>query len=1306
MAHRRPTYQELEARLAEAEALVKSLRSQQADDSEQGQLPSASERELAAIFDGTPIPMILVDGQRRVHLANRAAAEAGMRTRDEMIGLRGGEALRCLHALDDPKGCGFGPSCETCRVRLLATETLETGKIHRRVEATYELAHDGDRRQMHVLVSSTPLDLPRDDRVLVCIEDVSEPKRTQEALQKAHDELEKRVESRTAHLAAVNRELQQEIAEHRDALERVRLLSSVVKQSSEGIAVADMDGHLLFVNEAFARIHGYAAHELIGKHLRVFHVEEQMPAVERANRILRETGEFSGEIWHVRRDGQVFPTLMHNSLLRDESGNPVGMIGTIRDITELKRVENQVRAERDLAIALTSTTRLDEGLRRCLSAAIEISDMDCGGIYLVDETSGALHLACDQGLSPEFINAVSRFPADSANAQLVQKGESVFSDVRMLGLPPTDEAARKEKLHAAAVLPLLHDNHAIACMNVGSHWLDEVPQYARDALELVAAQSASVIARLKSERALAESEERYRLLAENATDVIWTCDLDFRCTYVSPSVESMKGHTVEEVIRQTLDEVFVPASAALIRKMVAETLAAAEEEPEILRQPITVELEENCKDGSTVWTEVNASFLLGDDGGPIGIIGVTRDITERKRMEEALRETEQRYREIVDNVQDAVFTIALDGTISFLNPAWEAITGLPRADWVGRSFVSLVHSDDRSLTTERFETASRGESPAPYQMRFKTGSDEYKIGHFVIAPRFKDGEAVAVVGICRDITEHKWTEEELSRKAAVLQAINDVFRETLTCETEEQLGKACLAVAERLTGSEFGFLGELNREGLMDTIAISNPGWDACNLAVSDARYLTKNMPLRGIDRSTLREERSRIVNQEQIATHPDRLGVPDGHPPITAFLGVPLKHQEKTIGMIGLGNKPSGYDANDEEAVKDLSVAIVEALRNKRTEASQAKSEQKFRGLAERSFDLVFMTDAQGVITYVSPATRRILSAAPDEVIGRHFIEFLAESEVPRVSQLFAQRLKGKDVGIIEMEVIAREGKRRFVELNSALVMEGSEAVGTQGVIRDVTNRKLAEEQLREREKELVHLGRLSTMGEMAAGIAHELKQPLCAITNYATATSFRLQDATADSQELTDLLEKISAQSQRASDIINRLRGTVRKCEPRRSSTDMNELLNDLLKLVEHELRHEGVSVNLDMQENLPFVFADAIQIQQVVLNLIRNAVDAMRGSSSKQRQLTLITSVTDNDAVETCVGDNGIGLSEEIRGKMFDAFFTTKPEGLGMGLAISRTIVEAHEGRIWAAPNSPRGTMFRFVLPTAKGVPNHGI
>ncbi len=187
----------------------------------------------------------------------------------------------------------------------------------------------------------------------------------------------------------------------------------------------------------------------------------------------------------------------------------------------------------------------------------------------------------------------------------------------------------------------------------------------------------------------------------------------------------------------------------------------------------------------------------------------------------------------------------------------------------------------------------------------KTAIEAVNLGAYAYVQKPCDQDQLLVT--IQRALEKREAEDKISSQAAVLYAINRVFQDALTCETEEELGRTCLAVAEKLTGSKFGLFGVVNPAGLMDEIAISNPGWDACEMAASDARKRLRNMPIRGISGSTIRKGKSRIVNEDEMATHPDRVGTPEGHPRITAFLGVPLKHEEKTIGMIGLSNKEGG---------------------------------------------------------------------------------------------------------------------------------------------------------------------------------------------------------------------------------------------------------------------------------------------------------------------------------------------------------------------------------------------------------------
>ena len=222
-----------------------------------------------------------------------------------------------------------------------------------------------------------------------------------------------------------------------------------------------------------------------------------------------------------------------------------------------------------------------------------------------------------------------------------------------------------------------------------------------------------------------------------------------------------------------------------------------------------------------------------------------------------------------------------------------------------------------------------------------------------------------IESVSREIAERKQAEEQSLRQSALMEAINRIFRESLTCDTEEEVAQACLAVAEELTGSRFGFIGELNQQARLDTTAISNPGWDACKMPQSDSTILIKDMEVRGIWGTVLKGERSLIVNNP--ASHPDRVGIPEGHPALTSFMGVPFKRLDKTIGMIALANKERGFDLSDQHAVEALSTAFIEATSRKRAEVTLRHSEERFIDIADSMADWIWQVDENGAYTYCS---------------------------------------------------------------------------------------------------------------------------------------------------------------------------------------------------------------------------------------------------------------------------------------------------------------------------------------------------
>jgi C4-dicarboxylate-specific signal transduction histidine kinase len=248
------------------------------------------------------------------------------------------------------------------------------------------------------------------------------------------------------------------------------------------------------------------------------------------------------------------------------------------------------------------------------------------------------------------------------------------------------------------------------------------------------------------------------------------------------------------------------------------------------------------------------------------------------------------------------------------------------------------------------------------------------------------------------------------------------------------------------------------------------------------------------------------------------------------------------------------------------------------------------------------------------------------------------------------------------------------------------------------------ANESLRERDAELTHVTRVMTLGELTASIAHEVNQPLAAIVTNGNACLRWLAGATPNLSEARQAVERIIKDSYRASEVIARIRALVKKTPPRNDWVDLNDVITEVLALAHDEARRNHVSLQPQLKQDLPRVRGDRVQLQQVVLNLIMNGLEAIARSNDGARELSISSDTDGEDHVIVTVRDSGEGLDSANLERVFDAFYTTKPEGMGMGLAISRTIIESHGGRLWATANSPKGAVFQFTLSTGNEEHRH--
>ncbi len=356
----------------------------------------------------------------------------------------------------------------------------------------------------------------------------------------------------------------------------------------------------------------------------------------------------------------------------------------------------------------------------------------------------------------------------------------------------------------------------------------------------------------------------------------------------------------------------------------------------------------------------------------------------------------------------------------------------------------------------------------------------------------------------------------------------------------------------------------------------------------------------------------------------------------------------------------------------------------------------QMFASAVDQTADAVMITDPAGAIEYVNPAFTHVTGYTVEEVRGQN-ARVLGSG---RHDSAFYQRLWETILrGEVFREEFINRRKDGTLYWEQKSIMPLRDAAGRIAHFvatgRDITEQRRVEEEAQLRREQLAHTARVNVIGEMAASIAHEISQPLTAIINYAQGSIRRLRTGEIDGKRLLGVFEQIVAQSQRAADAILTLRRFVARRKPARVRVDINTLVTQVAALATAETSKRGITITLDLSRDLPPAYVDDVQIEQVVLNLLRNGAEALASADGSARELKVRTT-TEEGGIEISVSDTGPGLPPRLAAKLFEPFFSTKPDGVGLGLAVSRTIIETHGGRIWVTPNPERGVTFRFTVP----------
>jgi two-component system sensor kinase FixL len=350
----------------------------------------------------------------------------------------------------------------------------------------------------------------------------------------------------------------------------------------------------------------------------------------------------------------------------------------------------------------------------------------------------------------------------------------------------------------------------------------------------------------------------------------------------------------------------------------------------------------------------------------------------------------------------------------------------------------------------------------------------------------------------------------------------------------------------------------------------------------------------------------------------------------------------------------------------------------------------------------MIIGLDARGNVNLINPLGCEILGYSEEEIVGRNWFEtVLPEEKRKVVEDVFRQVISGitEPLSYFENEIMNRNGETRYIAWNNTVQRSSNGViVGTLSSGQDITERKQAEEDASRHQRELAHVMRLSTVGEMASGLAHELNQPLNAVTSYCEAALVRLEKPTLSSPgtEIDEMLRRAIAQARRASDVIRHLRAFLKKGDSQKQAVELDQLVRSAAQFFGREIQNLALPIELRLQGQGSRIFANEVQIEQVLLNLFLNGRDAMSSIDKKNGELILETRVLPNSCVEISFSDNGPGIPDAMLGRIFEPFHTTKENGMGIGLSISRSIVENHGGHMWALNRPNGGAVFGFTLP----------
>ena len=1124
---------------------------------------------------------------------------------------------------------------------------------------------------------------------------------------------------------------------------------AIVETTIDGIYQVDTSGKLVFMNESFARTFGYQREELLGKHFSSLLGVETFPEVKEMVEKVLAGENVSAEVSVQHKDGHKVPASFSATPLKP-NGNVIGLTGILRDITEHKRMEEALRKQaHDLgkrvkeisciqAISDIVVSKQDVSLEEMLqgivdvlpsgwqypeitSAQISFGDQEfitknfrvtnwkqSGDIIAHGNRLGAVEV-CYLEEKPEMDEGPFLKEERALINVIAERLGRIIERKKAEGVVRDSEKRYRQLIDNMQEGLWLIDKDAITifvnpCMAeilgytaeemLGKHLFEfmdergtEVAKYnlerrrqgikeqhdfeftRKDGARVYASLETSPITdeagnyvgalacvaditeRKKAQEALRQSEERFRRVLDNAVDMIyWVNFKTGKYDYVAPSSEKVIGYTPDEFIALGIAggrSLAHPDDLGRLDENVIDLLTNAGNR----NAPSAIEYRFAHKKLGYRWVFDSRSIVYDGDE-PVAIVGSLRDITERKKAEEELWSTRERLQLMFDSVDDGIAVTDLEGFITEVNKrGLEMCAASTKEEVIGKSALELIVPEEREKAMAQLQIVlEQGAIGLIEHNVVRADGFQYLAELNASVLKNISGNTTGFVVVLRDVTERQKSEEALRQSEQRYRLLAENAKDIIW-----------------------------TRDMNLKLTYTSPSVYEISGYSVDEVMSMSLEESMTPASLELIRPTLSRVLAAGEKG---------QGDLPEVLVLEVELIHKDgSTVPVemkINLLRDSAGHPTGFLGVTRDITE------RKKAGEALKL-SEERYRLVVENASEAIVVAQ-DGMLKFSNSRATVMLGYSKEEMASKPFIELIHPDDQQMVAGRYMARLRGEELpAIYSFRAVDRAGNVRWVEISAVVIKwEGSPA--TLNFLTDITERKKAEGEKQRMEEQLRLAGRLAAVGELSAGVAHELNNPIAAIQGFAQLLTGR-NDL---DETMKNDLGIIYREAQRAAKITQNLLSFARRHEPEKHLISLNEVIEKTLELRAYQMKVTNIEVVVEFATDLPKTTADFFQMQQVFVNIINNAEQAMVEAHRKGR-LVVKTQKAGN-MIQATFADDGPGISEDNLKRIFDPFFTTKEvgKGTGLGLSICYGIVEAHGGRIYARSKLGQGATVVVEIP----------